>query len=174
MKKPSRKQMMTGGAIAFLLIGGGTTIGLISHNNESHEEQKEKAEKLEKAKEAKVEELLEKASASPSNEIIKRVTEAITQLKDEKIKSKNLESVKDITIRLDSITKAQNALKDFQAHETDAAKQKFAQEAINTLKDKDDVNIKADLQKQFDTTLSKVKAQRQVEETKKSQQTQSS
>lgn len=51
---------------------------------------------------------------------------------------------------LSLIQKAQAAVKDYQAHATDANKQKAAQAAINALTDKNDASVKAQLQKLFD------------------------
>lgn len=169
MKKLNKKQMIFSGAIAVLLIGGGTTLGIVSHNNTVHAQQiaktkahdakvkadkKAKSEKLAKEKEAAqqkvVATLLATATANPSDNAIKAVNDAVAKLTDQKEKSKDTELVKGLNARLALIKKAQVAVKDYQGHATDANKQKVAQEAINNLKDKNDEDVKAQLQKLFD------------------------
>ena len=58
--------------------------------------------------------------------------------------------VKALNARLSLIKKTEAAVKDYQGHATDANKQKVAQEAINNLKDKNDQDVKSQLQKLFD------------------------
>ena len=69
---------------------------------------------------------------------------------DQKEKAKENELVKALNARLSLIKKAEAAVKDYQGHATDANKQKVAQEAINNLKDKNDQDVKSQLQKLFD------------------------
>lgn len=183
MKKLSKKQALTVGAIALLLVGGGTVVGVINHNNDVHAQQvakakahedKVKADKKARAeKEAKEKEisqqkqvasLLSTATANPSDESIKAVNNAIAKLTDQKEKAKDTDLVKGLNARLVLIKKAQSAVKDYQAHATDANKQKVAQEAINALKDKNDEDVKAQLQKLFD------ESNRQAQEAAKSAQ----
>lgn len=183
MKKLSKKQALTVGAVALLLVGGGTVVGVINHNNDVHAQQvakakahedKVKADKKARAeKEAKEKEisqqkqvasLLSTATANPSDESIKAVNDAIAKLTDQKEKAKDTDLVKGLNERLILIKKAQSAVKDYQAHATDANKQKVAQEAINGLKDKNDEDVKAQLQKLFD------ESNRQAQEAAKSAQ----
>ena len=168
MKKLTKKQMALTGAIVVLGIGG-ITIGVVNHNNTVHAqqiakakaqkakvkvEQKAKAEKLAKEKEAaqqkEVATLLATATANPSDNSIKAVNDAIAKLTDQKAKAKDNELVKALNARLSLIKKAEAAVKDYQGHATDANKQKVAQEAINNLKDKNDQDVKSQLQKLFD------------------------
>lgn len=166
MKKITKKQMALTGAIVVLGIGG-ITIGVVNHNDTVHAqqiakakaqkakvkvEQKAKAEKLAKEKEAaqqkEVATLLATATANPSDNSIKAVNDAIAKLTDQKAKDNEL--VKALNARLSLIKKAEAAVKDYQGHATDANKQKVAQEAINNLKDKNDQDVKSQLQKLFD------------------------
>lgn len=155
MKKLTKKQMAVTGAIVVLGIGG-ITIGVVNHNNTVHAQQvaKAKAEQLAKEKEAaqqkQVATLLATATANPSDNSIKAVNDAIAKLTDQKAKAKDNELVKALNVRLSLIKKAEAAVKDYQGHATDANKQKVAQEAINNLKDKNDQDVKSQLQKLFD------------------------
>lgn len=160
MKKITKKQMALTSAIVVLGIGG-ITIGVVNHNNTVHAQQiakakaqKAKAEKLAKEKEAaqqkEVATLLATATANPSDNSIKAVNDAIAKLTDQKAKAKDNELVKALNARLSLIKKAEAAVKDYQGHATDANKQKVAQEAINNLKDKNDQDVKSQLQKLFD------------------------
>ncbi|WP_270219755.1 hypothetical protein [Lactococcus lactis] len=168
MKKITKKQMALTGAIVVLGIGG-ITIGVVNHNNTVHAQQiakakaqkakvkvelKAKAEKLAKEKEAaqqkEVATLLATATANPSDNSIKAVNDAIAKLTDQKAKAKDNELVKALNARLSLIKKAEAAVKDYQGHATDANKKKVAQEAINNLKDKNDQDVKSQLQKLFD------------------------
>ncbi|KSU09729.1 hypothetical protein LMG8526HA_02437 [Lactococcus lactis] len=166
MKKLTKKQMAVTGAIVVLGIGG-ITIGVVNHNNTVHAQQvakaheakvkadkKAKAEQLAKEKEAaqqkQVATLLATATANPSDNSIKAVNDAIAKLTDQKAKAKDNELVKALNARLSLIKKAEAAVKDYQGHATDANKQKVAQEAINNLKDKNDQDVKSQLQKLFD------------------------
>lgn len=168
MKKLTKKQMAVTGAIVVLGIGG-ITIGVVNHNNTVHAQQvakakaheakvkadkKAKAEQLAKEKEAaqqkQVATLLATATKNPSDASIKAVNDAIAKLTDQKEKTKDADLVKGLNNRLALIKKAQAAVKDYQAHATDADKQKAAQAAINALTDKNDASVKAQLQKLFD------------------------
>ncbi|KST87990.1 hypothetical protein LKF67_2504 [Lactococcus lactis subsp. lactis] len=168
MKKFTKKQMVATGAVAIIAIGG-ISAGIISHNNNVHAQQvaktkahdakvkadkKAKAEQLAKEKEAaqqkQVTTLLATATANPSDNAIKAVNDAIAKLTDQKAKAKDNELVKALNARLSLIKKAEAAVKDYQGHATDANKQKVAQEAINNLKDKNDQDVKSQLQKLFD------------------------
>lgn len=168
MKKFTRKQMLTAGAVVLLGIGG-ITVGVVNHNNNVHAQQvaktkaheakvkadkKAKSEQLAKEKEAaqqkQVATLLATATANPSDNSIKAVNDAIAKLTDQKAKAKDNELVKALNARLSLIKKAEAAVKDYQGHATDANKQKVAQEAINNLKDKNDQDVKSQLQKLFD------------------------
>ncbi|MCT0017682.1 hypothetical protein EFE32_12965 [Lactococcus lactis subsp. lactis] len=171
MKKLTKNQMIIGASVAILLIGGGTTLGVVTHNNSVHAQQvaqmkaqdakikadkKAKAEKLAKEKEAaqqkQVATLLASATANPSDSSIKAVNDAIAKLTDQKAKTKDTDLVKELNSRLALIKKAQAAVKDYQAHATDANKQKAAQAAITNLKDKNDQDVRAELQKLFDAS----------------------
>lgn len=168
MKKFTRKQMLTAGAVVLLGIGG-ITVGVVNHNNNVHAQQvaktkaheakvkadkKAKSEQLAKEKEVaqqkQVATLLATATANPSDNSIKAVNDAIAKLTDQKEKAKDNELVKALNARLSLIKKAEAAVKDYQGHATDANKQKVAQEAINNLKDKNDQDVKSQLQKLFD------------------------
>jgi len=168
MKKLSKKQLIATGAVAILAIGG-VAAGVIGHNNSVHAQQvakikahdakvkadkKAKAEKLAKEKEVaqqkQVTALLATATKNPSDTTIKAVNDAIAKLTDQKEKTKDADLVKGLNNRLALIKKAQAAVKDYQAHATDANKQKTAQAAINALTDKNDASVKAQLQKLFD------------------------
>ncbi|MDG4984936.1 hypothetical protein OGZ51_12355 [Lactococcus lactis] len=168
MKKFTRKQMITAGAVVVLGIGG-ITVGVVNHNNNVHAQQvaktkaqdakvkadkKAKAEQLVKEKEAaqqkQVAALLATATKNPTDASIKAVNDAIAKLTDQKEKTKDADLVKGLNNRLSLIKKAQAAVKDYQAHATDANKQKVAQSAINALTDKNDASVKAQLQKLFD------------------------
>lgn len=176
MKKFTRKQMIAAGAVVVLGVGG-ITVGVINHNHivqaqqiakaKAHDAQvkadkKAKAEKLAKEKEAnqqkQVVALLATATKNPSDTSIKAVNDAIAKLTDQKEKVKDSELVKGLNNRLALIKKAQAAIKDYQAHATDANKQKAAQEAINNLKDKNDEDVKAELQKLFDESNKQAQA----------------
>ena len=168
MKKFTRKQMLTAGAVVLLGIGG-ITVGVVNHNNNVHAQQvaktkaheakvkadkKAKSEQLAKEKEVaqqkQVATLLATATANPSDNSIKAVNDAIAKLTDQKAKAKDNELVKALNARLSLIKKTEAAVKDYQGHATDANKQKVAQEAINNLKDKNDQDVKSQLQKLFD------------------------
>ena len=168
MKKFTRKQMITAGAVVVLGIGG-ITVGVVNHNNNVHAQQvaktkaheakvkadkKAKAEQLVKEKEAaqqkQVTALLATATKNPTDASIKAVNDAIAKLTDQKEKTKDTDLVKGLNNRLILIKKAQAAVKDYQAHATDANKQKAAQAAISALTDKNDASVKAQLQKLFD------------------------
>lgn len=168
MKKFTRKQMITAGAVVVLGIGG-ITVGVVNHNNNVHAQQvakakaheakvkadkKAKAEQLAKEKETaqqkQVATLLATATKNPSDASIKAVNDAISKLTDQKEKTKDADLVKGLNNRLILIKKAQAAVKDYQAHATDANKQKAAQAAISALTDKNDASVKAQLQKLFD------------------------
>lgn len=168
MKKFTKKQMIATGAVAILVIGG-VSAGVVNHNHSVHAQQvaktkaheakvkadkKAKAEQLAKEKEAtqqkEVATLLATATANPSDNAIKAVNDAIAKLTDQKAKAKDNELVKALNARLSLIKKAEAAVKDYQGHATDANKQKVAQEAINNLKDKNDQDVKSQLQKLFD------------------------
>lgn len=168
MKKLTKKQMIATGAVVILGIGG-ITVGVVNHNQnvqaqqlaktKAHEakvkaDKKAKAEQLAKEKEAaqqkQVATLLATATANPSDNTIKAVNDAIAKLTDQKEKAKDNELVKALNARLSLIKKAEAAVKDYQGHATDANKQKVAQEAINNLKDKNDQDVKSQLQKLFD------------------------
>ncbi|MCT0076693.1 hypothetical protein [Lactococcus lactis] len=183
MKKLTKKQMIVTGAVAILVIGG-VSAGVIGHNNSVHDQQvaktkahdakvkadkKAKAEQLAKEKEAtqqkQVATLLASATKNPSDSAIKAVNDAIAKLTDQKEKTKDADLVKGLNNRLALIKKAQAAVKDYQAHATDANKQKVAQAAINALTDKNDASIKAQLQKLFD------ESNKQAQEAAKSVQT---
>ncbi|WP_101945519.1 hypothetical protein [Lactococcus lactis] len=159
MKKFTRKQMLTAGAVVLLGIGG-ITVGVVNHNNNVHAQQvaktkaheakvkadkKAKSEQLAKEKEVaqqkQVATLLATATANPSDNSIKAVNDAIAKLTDQKEKAKDNELVKALNARLSLIKKAEAAVKDYQGHATDANKQKVAQEAINNLKDKNDQDV---------------------------------
>ena len=160
--------MIATGAVAILGIGG-ITVGVVNHNQnvqaqqvaktKAHEakvkaDKKAKAEQLAKEKEAaqqkQVATLLATATKNPSDTTIKAVNDAIAKLTDQKEKTKDADLVKRLNSRLALIKKAQAAVKDYQAHATDANKQKVAQSAINALTDKNDASVKAQLQKLFD------------------------
>ncbi|MCT0056320.1 hypothetical protein LLD17_06980 [Lactococcus cremoris] len=168
MKKLTKKQMIATGAVVILGIGG-ITVGVVNHNQnvqaqqlaktKAHEakvkaDKKAKAEQLAKEKEAaqqkQVATLLATATANPSDNSIKAVNDAIAKLTDQKEKAKDNELVKALNARLSLIKKAEAAVKDYQGYATDANKQKVAQEAINNLKDKNDQDVKSQLQKLFD------------------------
>ncbi|AWN67102.1 hypothetical protein LL14B4_12920 (plasmid) [Lactococcus lactis subsp. lactis] len=170
MKKLTKKQMVATGAIAILAIGG-VSVGVINHSNTVHAQQlaktkaheakvkadkKAKAEQLAKEKEAaqqkQVAALLATATKNPSDTSIKAVNDAIAKLTDQKEKTKDADLVKGLNNRLALIKKAQAAVKDYQAHATDDNKQKAAQAAINNLKDKNDQDVRAELQKLFDAS----------------------
>ena len=170
MKKLTKKQMIATGAVVVLGLGG-ITVGVVNHNHSVHAQQvakdkaeqakskaqeKAKAEKIAKDKEAAQERematLLASATKNPSDNSIKTVNTAIAKLTDQKEKTKDLNLVKAINNRLSLIKKAQAAVKDYQAHATDASKQKAAQAAINNLKDKNDADVKAELQKAFNVS----------------------
>ncbi len=160
--------MIATGAVVILGIGG-ITVGVVNHNQnvqaqqlaktKAHEakvkaDKKAKAEQLAKEKEAaqqkQVATLLATATANPSDNSIKAVNDAIAKLTDQKEKAKDNELVKALNARLSLIKKAEAAVKDYQGYATDANKQKVAQEAINNLKDKNDQDVKSQLQKLFD------------------------
>lgn len=185
MKKLTKNQMIIGASVAILLIGGGTTLGVVTHNNSVHAQQvaqtkahnakvkadkKAKAEKLAKEKETaqqkQVATLLASATANPSDTSIKAVNDAIAKLTDQKEKTKDTDLVKGLNSRLALIKKAQAAVKDYQAHATDANKQKAAQAAITNLKDKNDQDVRAELQKLFDAS------NKQAQDSAKAAQTQ--
>ncbi|MBK5077300.1 hypothetical protein IL308_11095 [Lactococcus lactis] len=168
MKKLTKKQMIATGAVAILAIGG-VSAGVINHANNVHAQQvaktkahdakvkadkKAKAEQLVKEKEAaqqkQVAALLDTATKNPTDASIKAVNDAVAKLTDQKEKTKDADLVKGLNNRLILIKKAQAAVKDYQAHATDANKQKAAQAAINALTDKNDASVKAQLQKLFD------------------------
>lgn len=168
MKKFTRKQMIAAGAVVVLGVGG-ITVGVVKHNHtvqaqqiakaKAHDAQvkvdkKAKAEKLAKEKEAaqqkQVAALLATATKNPTDASINAVNDAIAKLTDQKEKTKDADLVKGLNNRLALIKKAQVAVKDYQAHATDANKQKVAQAAINALTDKNDASVKAQLQKLFD------------------------
>lgn len=176
MKKLTKKQMITTGAIAILAIGG-VSVAAINHSNTVHAQQvakakaheakvkadkKAKAEQLAKEKETaqqkQVATLLATATKNPSDASIKAVNDAIAKLTDQKEKTKDAELVKGLNNRLALIKKAQAAVKDYQAHATDANKQKIAQEAINNLNDKNDEDVKAELQNLFDESNKQAQA----------------
>jgi|GEM_PF-1490848 len=166
-KKWNRKvKMASAGFLAVVILGGcGTAIAITQHNNNVHTQKlakenakkKAKIELLAKEKQEKEEKqqklvtsLLSAATSKPTDDSIKAVNEAIAKLTDQKEKAKDTKLVEALGARLNLIKKAQAAVKDYQAHATDANKQKIAQEAINNLKDKNDQAVKTQLQKLFD------------------------
>ncbi|WP_270243532.1 hypothetical protein [Lactococcus lactis] len=168
MKKLTKKQILATGAVVILGIGG-ITVGVVNHNQnvqaqqvaktKAHEakvkaDKKAKAEQLAKEKEAaqqkQVATLLATATKNPSDTSIKAVNDSIAKLTDQKEKTKDADLVKGLNNRLALIKQAQAAVKDYQAHATDANKQKAAQVAISALTDKNDASVKAQLQKLFD------------------------
>ncbi|MGF7496654.1 hypothetical protein ABUK63_11810 [Lactococcus lactis] len=177
MKKFSKKQIVTSSVILGVLVVGGVSAGVVTHNNnvqaqqvaktKAHEakvkaDKKAKAEQLAKEKEAaqqkQVATLLATATKNPSDTSIKAVNDAIAKLTDQKEKTKDAEMVKGLNNRLALIKKAQAVVEDYQAHAMDANKQKAAQEAINKLKDKNDEDVKAELQKLFDESNNQAQA----------------
>lgn len=174
MKKFTRKQMIAAGAVVVLGVGG-ITVGVVNHNHavqaqqiakaKAHDAQvkadkKAQAEKLAKEKEAtqqkQVAALLATATKNP--------TDAIAKLTDQTEKTKDADLVKGLNNRLALIKKAQAAVKDYQAHATDANKQKVAQAAINALTDKNDASVKAQLQKLFDDSKKQAQEAAQVKQ----------
>lgn len=174
MKKFTRKQMIAAGAVVVLGVGG-ITVGVVNHNHavqaqqiakaKAHDAQvkadkKAQAEKLAKEKEAtqqkQVAALLATATKNP--------TDAIAKLTDQTEKTKDADLVKGLNNRLALIKKAQAAVKDYQAHATDANKQKVAQAAINALTDKNDASVKAQLQKLFDDSNKQAQEAAQVKQ----------
>lgn len=170
MKKLTKKQMVATGVIAILAIGG-VSVAVINHSNTVHAQQaaktkahevkvkadkKAKAEQLVKEKEVaqqkQVAALLATATKNPTDASIKAVNDAIAKLTDQKEKTKDTDLVKGLNSRLALIKKAQAAVKDYQAHATGANKQKTAQAAITNLKDKNDQDVRAELQKLFDAS----------------------
>ena len=144
MKKFTRKQMIAAGAVVVLGVGG-ITVGVVNHNHavqaqqiakaKAHDAQvkadkKAQAEKLAKEKEAtqqkQVAALLATATKNPTDASIKAVNDAIAKLTDQSEKTKDADLVKGLNNRLALIKKAQAAVKDYQAHATDANKQKVA------------------------------------------------
>jgi len=181
-KKWNRKvKMASAGFLAVVILGGcGTAIGITQHNNNVHTQKlakenakkKAKIELLAKEKQEREEKqqklvtsLLSAATSKPTDDSIKAVNEAIAKLTDQKEKAKDTKLVEALGARLNLIKKAQAAVKDYQAHATDANKQKIAQEAINNLKDKNDQAVKTQLQKLFDVS------NKQAQEAAKSAQT---
>ena len=174
MKKFTRKQMIAAGAVVVLGVGG-ITVGVVNHNHavqaqqiakaKAHDAQvkadkKAQAEKLAKEKEAtqqkQVAALLATATKNP--------TDAIAKLTDQTEKTKDADLVKGLNNRLALIKKAQAAVKDYQAHATDANKQKVAQATINALTDKNDASVKAQLQKLFDDSNKQAQEAAQVKQ----------
>lgn len=172
--------MIATGAVAILAIGG-VSAGVINDANNVHAQQvaktkahdakvkadkKAKAEQLVKEKEAaqqkQVAALLATATKNPTDASIKAVNDAVAKLTDQKEKIKDADLVKGLNNRLILIKKAQTAVKDYQAHATDAEKQKVAQEAINNLKDKNDEDVKSELQKLFDESNKQAQAAAQA------------
>lgn len=169
--KWSNKQLTIAGAVAVVLLGGGITAGVVNHNNTVHAQhvaqvkaheakleavKKAAAEKLAHDKEAaqqkQVATLLATATTNPSDASIKVVNDAIAKLTDQKEKTKDTDLVKTLNARLALIKTAQTAVSDYQKHANDATKQKAAAQAISALKDKNDGDVKAQLQKLFDAS----------------------
>lgn len=178
-EKFTKKQIIISSAVVGLLLVGGVTTGIVKHNTTVHAQQvaqknkaeaqkKAKAEKLaeekEVAQEKEANRLIEVASKNPSDQAIKTAKDAISKLTDKKVKEKDTTLLKAIESRLALIKTAQTAVKDYQAHATDATKQKTAQTAINGIKDKNDAKVKAELQKAFDS------ANKQAQESAKAEQ----
>ena len=182
MKKFTRKQMIAAGAVVVLGVGG-ITVGVVNHNHavqaqqiakaKAHDAQvkadkKAQAEKLAKEKEAtqqkQVAALLATATKNPTDASIKAVNDAIAKLTDQSEKTKDADLVKGLNNRLALIKKAQAAVKDYQAHATDANKQKVAQATINALTDKNDASVKAQLQKLFDDSNKQAQEAAQVKQ----------
>ena len=182
-KKFTKKQIGTSSVILGVLVVGGVTAGVVTHNNNVHAQQvaqkakveadkkaKQLAEEKEIAQEKEVAQSLETASKNPSDATIKAAKEAISKLTDETVKAKDTNHLKTIEGRLALIKAAQTALKDYQAHATDSNKQKVAQNAINAIKDKNDEKVKADLQKAFDASNKQAQEAAKAEQAKASQQ----
>lgn len=184
-KKFTKKQIVTSSVILGVLVVGGVTAGVVTHNNNVHAQQvaqkakveadkkakaKQLAEEKEIAQEKEVAQLLETASKNPSDATIKAAKEAISKLTYETVKAKDTNQLKTIEGRLALIKAAQTALKDYQAHATDSNKQKVAQNAINAIKDKNDEKVKADLQKAFDASNKQAQEAAKAEQAKASQQ----
>lgn len=196
IKNWSKKQKIISGAVLIALIAGGSGAGYSVHQSNVHAQQVQAQKKAEAKKEARlktvarekeivaektVTTLLASATKNPSDQSIKAVNDAIVELTNQKLKTTDTDLVKGLNNRLTLIKKAQAAVKDYQAHGTDAIKQKAAQAALNALKDKEDADVKGALQKTFDATnkqaqqaadATKAKQAAQVAATQQAQQNQ--
>lgn len=168
MRKLTKKQMLATGVVIVLGISGSSAL-YANHINNVHQQQVQKVqaetkahdEKLKKEKLAKEKQELQKqiksiddvmnvAIKNPTESSIKTATEAVSKLKDTTKKSAYENTLKTLNQRLILINKARSSVKDYQEHATNADKQKEAQNAINALTDKNDSDVKAELQKMFD------------------------
>jgi len=168
MKKLTKKQLLATGVVIALGVGGGSAL-YANHANNIHKqklmqvqaETKAHDEKLKKEKLAKEKQELQEqiksidnvmaiAIKNPTESSIKTATEAVSKLKDKSKKSAYENTLKTLNQRLALINKARSSVKDYQEHATNADKQKEAQNAINALTDKNDSDVKAELQKMFD------------------------
>ncbi|CAM3025422.1 hypothetical protein GHI93_00305 [Lactococcus hircilactis] len=146
-KNWNKKQRNIAIAAGTILVLGGVGIGVgaaVHDNNVQHEQEvskqkaeakkeaaakaaQEKAERLAKDKETAAEKnvatLLATATKNPTDSDIKAVTDAISKLSNQSEKVKDTNAVKAFSARLALIKKAQAAVKDYQAHATDAGKQ---------------------------------------------------
>ena len=187
-KSWTKNQKITGIVLLSVLVLGGAGTGVAVHNNNVHNQRiaaskaaetkkinaekaaKAKAEQLAKDKEAAAEKgvasLLSTANQNPSDASVKAVNDAIAKLTDEATKTKDLTTLKAIEARLTLIKKAQAAVKDYQAHATNASKQKAAQTAINALTNKNDADVKAALQKLYDAANKQAQAAAKAAQTK--------
>lgn len=110
-KKFTKKQIGTSSVILGVLVVGGVTAGVVTHNNNVHAQQvaqkakveadkkakaKQLAEEKEIAQEKEVAQLLETASKNPSDATIKAAKEAISKLTDETVKAKDTNQLKTI------------------------------------------------------------------------------
>lgn len=181
-KNWNKKQRNIAIAAATILVLGGVGIGVgaaVHDNNVQHEQEvskqkaeakkeaaakaaQAKAERLSKDKETAAEKnvatLLATATKNPTDSDIKAVTDAISKLSNQSEKVKDTNAVKALSARLALIKKAQAAVKDYQAHATDADKQKEAQAAINSLTDKNGADVKVALQKLYDASNEQAQA----------------
>lgn len=175
-KKPIKKQIIIGSAVAAVLIVGGTTAGVVSYNNAVHAQQVAVEKKAEVKKEAaiKAENALEaKATAAllvaEKNDNINNVSvaqSAVNALKAGKAKTAGNKEIDAIHARIVVETAAKNAVATLQKDASNTTKQKSAQDAVNKLTNSYDKDLKNVLNKQIQASVAQAQAAKAVADAK--------
>lgn len=154
------QQIITIICVATILIGISIYSGILISNHYIHERKEMSTKQIEETLEHNrskkdisykaIDNLIEKATKNPTIDNIKAASEYVEKITDIETKASYETIIKGLENRLEIIEKAQNAVKDYRSHVNDQTKKEEAQKALDSLKDKNDENLKKDLQKSFD------------------------